>query len=81
MYRIGVGGGSASSVEVRDHNMSDWCGDVPVFNQQYAVTIYGIFCYSPNLKVCSETLTCPSELITHNLHAVYYSVIYNECDT
>jgi len=80
VYRIGVGGGSASSVEVRVRNMSDWCGDLHVFNQQYAVIIYGMSCYSPNLKVCDETLTCPSELITHNLYAVCYLVIYNECN-
>jgi hypothetical protein len=67
VYRIGVGGGSASSVEVRDHNVSDWCGDLYAFNQQYAVIIYGMFCYSPNLKARDETLTHPSELITHNL--------------
>jgi len=67
VYRIGVGGGSASSVKVRDRDVSDWCGDLHVFNRQYAVIIYGMFRYSPNLKVCNETLTHPSELITHNL--------------
>jgi len=81
VYRIGVGGGSASSVEVRDRNMSDWCGDLHVFNQHYAVIIYGMFCYSPNLKVCNETLTRPSELITHNLYAVCYLLIYNESNS
>lgn len=55
VYRIGVGGGSASSVEVRDHNMSDWFGDLNVFNQKYAVIIYVMFCYSPNLTVCNHS--------------------------
>jgi len=81
VYRIGVGGGSASSVEVRDRNMPDWCGDLRVFNQQYAVIVYGMFCYSPNLKVCNETLTRSSELITSNLYAFCYLVIYNECNS
>jgi hypothetical protein len=76
VYRIGVGGGSASSVEVRDHNMSDWYGDLHVFSQQYIVIVYGMFCYSPNLKVCNETLPHPSELITHNLYVACYLVIY-----
>jgi phosphoribosylformylglycinamidine (FGAM) synthase-like enzyme len=32
VYRIGVGGGSASSVEVRDHNISDCFGDLNIFH-------------------------------------------------
>jgi hypothetical protein len=78
VYRIGVGGGSASSVEVRDRNMSDCFGDLTVFREQYAIVTYGMFHDSPNLKVCNETLTHCSQLITHNLHAVCYLVMYNQ---
>jgi hypothetical protein len=81
VYRIGVGGGSASSVEVRDPNMSDWFGDLNIFNQQYAVIIYGMFCYSPNLTLCNEHLSHPSKHITHNLHALCYLVTYNGCNS
>jgi len=81
VYRIGVGGGSASSVEVRDRNTSDWYDDLHVFNQQYAVIIYGLFSYSVNLKVFNETVTHRSELFTHNLYTVCYLVIYNKCNS
>jgi hypothetical protein len=81
VYRIGVGGGSASSVEVRDPNIADWFGDLNIFNQQYAVIIYGMFCYSPNLTLCNGPLIHPSKHITHNLPALCYLVIYNECSS